>query len=332
MGGAFRRLSPRVRAPVRDAAPDRSGGDDGPSPASPDGGGSEPAARVEAIVADLVMRESPASQAIYRRLSREPRDLVVGALSAAAQRQTEWNRYARVVNMLGKLDDPEALGVLRNEIGRKSTFAIHAVRAIGRMTVEGAEDALWDVVKSGRAAHRRAAAESLARRRVGRVVGPLCRLARRRGSRTPDQSLVRALRSMGRPHDLFVYLLTDTKMDTPARVEAMEDLEALQRHLNWRRLNVMNLLEGFAQNPRCPWREAAEQAADLYYARRTLLRPSERSPSDTLVRPASGPDRTPAERLVRPVSEAVTADPSETERPGFLQSVLRKLRDALDGD
>jgi hypothetical protein len=310
---------------------------EGPAPDPPPTDEAKPASaeRIEALLADLVLHEQPRGLYVYRRLAREPLEVVIPAIVSAAQRQTEWHRYARVVNLLGRFDDPRVLSALETEATRKNPFAVHAARALARMSVEGVEPVLFRLLTHKHVMIRRAAAKGLARRRVGRAVAPLCRLARRRRTGRPDSALIEALRSMGSVRDLFVYLLTDDSIDVRERVQAMIDLEEMHREFG--RVNVMRILEREYADPRCKWGAQAMEAADLYYARRTLLRPSERQGNENLVRPASGPDRTPVEMLVRPSeAEAAGASAGSATEAGAaenaVQRVFRWIRDALDGD
>lgn len=293
-----------------------------------EGGDAETRARIDAIVGDLVSRPIPAARRFRALLSREPNDAVVQSLAKAAQSETRWNRYVRIANMLGYLNSPYAERALEAETARKDGLAVHAVRALGRMTVEGVEDALWSLVGARRVAVRRAAAAALARRRTGRVVAPLCRYARRTRSGVPDQALVGALKSMGRVRDLVVYLLTDDTITTSERVQAIENLEAMRAEFG--RINVERMLAREADNPRCAWRHQASEALDLYRAKRTLLRPAERLRNDTLLRPAHGPDRTPSEMLLRP-NESGEVPESASSTGGVFQDVLQRLRDLLEG-
>lgn len=292
------------------------------------GSDTETQARINAIIADLVSRLTPAPRRIRRLLSREPTDLVVQSLAAAAQAETRWNRYVRIANMLGYLDNGPAQEVLKAQAARKDRLAVHAVRALGRMSGAGVEDALWTLVGARRMAVRRAAAVALARRRTGRIVAPLCRYARRTRSGIPDRALVDALKSMGRVRDLLAYLLTDDTIKALERVQAIEDLEAMRREFG--RINAERILARDAEDPRCAWRRQARETLDLYRAKRTLLRPADRLDSDTLLRPAHGPDQTPSEMLLRPSETAETPDTPPPEE-GVIQGVLHRLRDLLDG-
>ncbi len=325
MGLAVRRVPGVVRRTLSAASP----GDVSARGRNASEDASAVEARVRAIVSDLVSRPVPAARRIRGALAREPRDTVIRALASAASAEKRWNRYVRVVNMLGSLDDTHALVALRGEASRKDGLAVHAVHALGRMAVAGVEDALWECLRARYVAVRRAAAMALARRRTGRVVAPLCRYARRAGKAGPDRTFVAALKSMGSVRDLFTYLLTDDTITVHDRVEAIEHLEAMRREFG--RFNSERILTMYAENPDCAWSAAAGETLDLYMAKRTLLRPSDRLADDTLLRPAHGPDRTPAEMLLRPHDGVENPEPPAS-RSGFFQTVVQRLRDLLDGE
>jgi HEAT repeat protein len=263
-----------------------------------------------------------------RSLRREPYGAVVSALEAAAKRQVAWNAYARVANMLGRLGGGAALSALEREALGVSAYRIHAVRALADSRDPEAVEALFRLFAEGRASVRRAAAMALAERKPARAAETMLRFLRshRGGARAP---VLRAVRALGKPHELIEMLMADETIGVAARVDALETIETHRREIG--RVRVERVFERLARARAAGVASVAREAADLYRARRTLLRPSERAPGETLVRPARGVGHVPTDRLLRP---ATGADDAETgpRAEGLVSGILRRLKEAFDGD
>lgn len=224
----------------------------------------------------------------------------------------------------------QALSAEVLEKGRYPGLAIRALDLAG--TVETV-DALLDLLDRARRPLMRRAARALARKRIGRAIGPICRHARLRNGEL-DKLTVAVLRMYGRPHQLLDSILTSTGLPLPGRLEAILAVEAIPRLLG--RMDVQRFLDRYADEVGAGSRDEARALARMYRDKTTLLRPSERAADKTLVRPARSPDRTPSERLLIPAggAQAQEADGSldaETERPGALARIWATLKDVLDG-
>ncbi|MBM3495784.1 MAG: hypothetical protein FJX72_15880 [Armatimonadetes bacterium] len=296
-------------------------------PDSPDPGASSSVARINELVTELVTRSRPAPRSILRRLRAEPYDAVVVALANAAQRQTQWNLYARVVYMLARVGGSDALRKLETEATRMPAFSGQTVRALAMVGGDEADAVLLRLLASRRAALRRSVALVLARRRSVRAVAPLFSSARLKSGR-PDPGIVVALRTMGRSARLIEMLFEDPTLDASARVHIIETIESMPRELG--RVDARRVLNRLARTAPDANQGAIAEADKLYWDRKTLLRPSERLPDATLLRPASGVGPMSSDRLLRPADgEPDTAQPDRRE--GMLGGILRRLKEAFDG-
>jgi hypothetical protein len=165
-----------------------------------------------------------------------------------------------------------------------------------------------------------------AKHAVAAIVG-ICRLAHARDGRT-DWRIRDVLKLYGRPAQAVSCVLAAVGSSVEERVDAIQAMEAVPGLFG--RFAVQRHLDNEAADPRRPYRAAAGEVAHLYRNRTTLLRPSERSDDDRLLRPAAGADRTPTDRLVRPSEETAAPAPS-AHQTGLLSRIWETVKDVFEG-
>jgi len=283
---------------------------------------------VRALVADLLDASSVTMARARRRVVAAPAELTVPELIAAIGRPIGWVAYQRAATALALIGDEGTMSVLAGEVARPGAFPMLAIRALERAPNEAASVALLSCLRACRGRRARRVARALATRHVAQAMVPICGLARRRDGGTDPQTL-EILKLYGRPAKALTCVLTAAHMSVDERVDAVQAMESVPGLLG--RFGVQRHLDREAANPRAPHRDTAAKVAHVYRNRTTLLRPSERSDDDRLLRPASGADRTPTDRLVRP-SDAGDAPAPASHQPGLLSRIWEAVKDAIEGD
>ena len=285
--------------------------------------GGDASAEARRLIAGL-LQANPHSINHWRRLILAlPPSVAVRELSAALQRATTWVEYQRVACLLARIGGPDALEVLAQQIRTNRRWSGIAVRAL---QLAGGEDQMRLLIELLPQSRRRVAlriAAALARRKYLPGILPICR--HRLIYNGGNNGLLRqALEGYGPPHRLPAEIADDPSLTLEA---AVETIVALKEAGVLRRLDVQAELDRHAASLAD---ERAQIVARRYRECTTLLRPSDRAPDDTLLRPASGADRTPTDQLLTP-SSAAEADEEAKPRAGWLSRAWDAVKDALDG-
>jgi len=286
--------------------------------------GGDASAEARRLIAGLSQAKPQAISHWRRLLLALPPSVTVPELSAALERATTWVEYQRVVRLLARIGKPDALGVVAQQIRTNRRWSGIAIRAL---QIAGGEDQMRLLIEILPQSRRRVAlriAAALARRKYLPGILPICR-HRLIYSGGNNGLLRQALEGYGPPHRLPAQIADDPSLTSEA---AVETIVALKEAGVLGRRDVQAELDRRAASLAD---ERARIVARMYRERTTLLRPSDRAPDETLLRPASAANRTPTDQLLAPSSVAEADDQAEP-RAGWLGRVWDAVKDALDGE
>src|SRR6185503_12750163 len=218
---------------------------------------------------------------------------VILPVIAGLQRAADDRAFDRLARMLAKIGGDRAVEILAMHARTQRRYPRLAMRALSQCDHPLVVPALIDLLSTGRIKQRRAAAKYLAKVGKGRAIEPLCRMAARGGLDAGPEAR-NAFRKMGRPYLVARMVFEDNEMSTTERVDALEAMSHICR------FNPDQFLQREMRRWLSPWKAAARDAADHLQLRRTLLRSSELTDGDSLLRPAGGASPSDLDRLVRP--------------------------------
>lgn len=299
--------------------------------AASEGAPSPEAVPVRDAVSAYLSSPSRIASRLRRQMLRYPPAEVIAELAAALERRDTGAVAARrAAAALAKIGGPDGLAPLASLLGDPLPRAWIAVRALGRAGTDECMDVLIEALPSATRGGRRAIAEALAARRVGRAVGAICRNLTYRNGRV-DPFMLRALRKYGRPAAMVEAVLSDAQMDGAQRVAALLSLTDEAQVIG--RAQVQRHLERVAERGAPALQPAAREAARLFSERTTLLRPAEKLGDETLLRPASGrPSRDTSTLLTPAQEEPARIETVDRGRPSLMSRILDALKDAFQPD
>jgi len=262
-----------------------------------------------------------------RKILHLPTDVAARVLQSALAVSHNFREYQRLAFALAKLPCSEARETLAAQIRENHPYASVAVRALEYGGTPECLDKLVELIGAAPKRLKRAIARALARRRYAPGLPVICHHAYFR-NKQPDPFIVHALTLFGRPAAILNLLIEDFRLDAETVAATIVALEALPPVL--RRLKVLPALRRMAEEETRVPRERVQAICASYFNRTTLLRPSEREASSTLLRPASGPVQRETETLLRPSSENDLREEPEEPRPWWSR-LAGRIRDLLDG-